>query len=114
MGLLPGYYLSDTTVFYGRIGYANGRLKIVESDPTIRSMTKNRSGIRYGLGIRHALTPRFTLMMDYSQIDYERVTSSVFEPFGTVTKITKIRPHTAQVGFGIIYNFDQPEPVFVK
>ncbi|KTD11420.1 outer membrane protein [Legionella jamestowniensis] len=114
IGLLPGYFLADTTVFYGRIGYANGRLKIVESDPTIQSITKNRSGIRYGLGIRHALTSRFTFMMDYSQITYQSVKSSVFEPFGTVTKHTKIRPNTAQVGFGVIYNFDQPEPMYVK
>lgn len=114
IGLLPGYFLSDTTLFYGRIGYANGRLRISESDPTIRSMSRNRSGIRYGLGIRHALTPRFTLMMDYSQIDYQRVQGSVYEPFGAVLKNTTIKAHTAQVGFGLIYNFDQPEPVYVK
>ncbi|WED43551.1 outer membrane protein [Legionella cardiaca] len=114
ISLLPGYFLSESTLFYGRIGYANGRLKISESDPTIRSATKNRSGIRYGLGIRHALTPRLTLMMDYSQINYQSITGSVVEPFGMVYKKTKITPNTAQVGFGLIYNFDQPENVFVK
>ncbi|KTC84485.1 outer membrane protein [Legionella brunensis] len=114
VSLLPGYFLSNDTLFYGRIGYANGRLKISESDPTIRSMTKNRSGIRYGLGIRHAFTPKWTLMMDYSQINYKSVTSSVFEPFGMVLKDTRIKPNTAQVGFGLIYNFDQPQEVYVK
>lgn len=114
VSLLPGYFFSSDTFVYGRIGYANGRLKIVESDPTIRNSNRNRSGIRYGLGIRHDLTPRLTAMMDYSQINYKSVTSHTFEPFGGVTKDTRISPSTAQVGFGLIYNFDVPEKAYVK
>jgi len=114
ISLLPGYFLSDSTLLYGRIGYSNGRVKIVESDPTINNASKNRSGIRYGVGIRHSLTPKLDLMMDYSQINYKGIEGRVFEPFGMVTKVTKISANTAQVGFGLIYNFDQPEPVFVK
>lgn len=112
MSLLPGYFLSESTLAYGRIGYANGHLKTVEADPTVRSFNTHRSSIRYGLGVRHALTPRWILMMDYSQINYQSINSSVFDPFGTVTKYAKITPNTAQVGFGILYNFDAP--VYVK
>lgn len=114
ISILPGFLISENTVIYGRIGYANGRLKIAESDPTIQSMTKNRSGLRYGIGIRHEFKPRWVFMMDYSQINYNSVTSHVYEPFGEVTKETRITPHTAQVAFGLIYCFDAPEKVYVK
>lgn len=114
VSLLPGYFLSETTLFYGRVGYANGRLKIKESDPSINSITQNLDGIRFGLGVRHAFTPNWIGMMDYSQIHYDHVTSHTFDPFGSVAKNTKITPYTAQVGFGLIYSFDQPAPIYVK
>jgi outer membrane immunogenic protein len=109
VSLLPGYLLSENTLVYARIGYMNGKLKIVESDPTIMSSNKNRSGIRYGLGMQHSFTPRLALRMDYSQVSYQSVNSNLFEPFGMVTKTTKITPTTAQVGFGLIYSFDDPK-----
>ncbi|RUR15252.1 outer membrane protein [Legionella septentrionalis] len=108
VSILPGYMLASNTVLYGRLGYANGRVKIVEADPTIHSQAKNRNGFRYGLGLRHALTAKLAFMLDYSQINYTSLKSSVFEPFGMVAKTTKISPNTAQVGFGLIYNFDGP------
>lgn len=114
VSLLPGFFLSDNTLFYGRVGYINGRLKISESDPSIRSMTKNRSGIRYGAGLRHDLTEQWTVMMDYSQINYDSVKSKVYDPFGDVTKRSKIRANTAQVAFGVLYNFDKPKKAYVK
>lgn len=114
VSLLPGYFLSDNTLFYGRIGYINGRLKIKQSDPSINSSTSNRNGIRYGLGIRHDITEQVTLMMDYSQINYDSIKSDTFDPFGGVRKTTKLYSNTAQVAFGLIYNFDAPKKVFVK
>ncbi|MFT4059821.1 MAG: outer membrane beta-barrel protein [Legionella sp.] len=114
VSLLPGYFLSENTLVYGRIAYANGRVKIHESDPTIKSATKNSNGLRYGIGIRHNWTDRWTVMMDYSQINYQNIHSFVFEPFGRVSKKTTITPNTAQIAFGIIYNFDVPKKVFVK
>lgn len=114
VSLLPGYFIADNTLLYARVGYINGRLKIRESDPTIHSSTTNRNGIRYGGGVRHNLTPKWTLMMDYSQVNYDSITGTVYEPFGGVTKKTKITPNTAQVAFGVIYNFDAPQKVFVK
>ncbi|WP_028388461.1 outer membrane protein [Legionella fairfieldensis] len=113
-GLLPGYFLADSTLIYGRIGYANGRINIDDSDPTIHSMRKNRSGIRYGGGIRYDLTPQFTFMMDYSQINYGSLKSHVYEPVGMVYKSTKITPNTAQVAFGLMYNFDVPARIVDK
>ncbi len=114
VSLLPGFFLSENTVFYGRIAYANGHVKIKESDPTIRSNTRNCNGLRYGLGLRHYLSTQWAFMMDYSQVNYQDVNSFVYEPFGAVAKTTTISPNTAQVAFGLIYNFDEPKKVFVK
>lgn len=114
VSLLPGYFISDSLLAYGRIGYGNGHVKIKESDPTIRSTTSNRSGIRYGAGIRYNMFNRWTLMMDYSQINYSKIKSFVYEPFGNVSKNTHISPNTAQVAFGLIYSFDTPKPIFTK
>ncbi|CEG58405.1 outer membrane protein [Legionella fallonii] len=111
---LPGFFLTENTLFYGRIGYINGRVKINESDPTIASATKNRNGIRYGLGLRQNITERLTVMMDYSQINYQSIDSLTFEPFGGVTKSTQIFPNSAQVAFGVLYNFDVPKKEYVK
>ncbi|RAP35328.1 hypothetical protein B1207_13225 [Legionella quinlivanii] len=113
VSVLPGYFLSENTLIFGRVGYSNGRVKISESDPTILSQTKNRGGIRYGLGLKHALSTNWWLMLDYSQINYKGIKSAVFEPFGGVLKQTKITPNTAQMGLGIIYDFDQPK-AYVK
>lgn len=110
ISIMPGYNLSESTTFYARLGYINGRLKIAEPDPTIQSLRRNVNGFRYGLGIRHAVTPKLALMMDYSQINYGAVHSNVYESFGNVFKHTDIRPNTAQVGFGFLYCFDHPAP----
>ncbi|MBA2711681.1 MAG: outer membrane beta-barrel protein [Tatlockia sp.] len=114
ISILPGFYLRPDTLFYGRIAYANGRIKIRESDPTIRSNSLNRDGLRYGLGLRQDITDRWVFMMDYSQIHYNDIKSRVFEPMGNVTKSTRIIPNSAQVAFGVIYKFGVPIKAYIK
>lgn len=108
ISLLPGYFLTDTTLLYGRVGYANGKIKIKESDPSIRSFNRNQGGLRFGLGLKQDLTPKLALRMEYSQINYRQLNSSVYDPVGRVLKDTVITPYTAQVAFGVVYSFDQP------
>ena len=105
ISFLPGYFLSPNTLAYLRIGYANGHLKINESDSTIHSFNNHINGIRYGLGLRHGFAKNWELMLDYSQINYSSIKSHVFEPNGRVTKDTKIASNTSQVGFGLLYHF---------
>lgn len=111
---LPGFFLTDTTLFYGRIGYINGRVKINESDPTIASAIKNCDGLRWGLGLRQNITEQWTVMMDYSQTKYQGIDSFVFVPQANVTKTTQIYSNSAQVAFGVLYNFDVPKKEYVK
>lgn len=115
LSLLPGFLISPTTVFYGRVGIASGKIRLHESDPTIQSASDRRNGFRWGLGVRHAFTDQFSFMMDFSTIMYKSLHSFVFEPQGGVTKATKIKSRTGQVAFGLIYRFDAPlAPVYVK
>lgn len=114
---LPGILLSENTVLYGRIGFANGKIKLVEGgDPTIHGSGRRRDGLRWGVGIRHAFNEQFSFMMDFSSITYRHFYSFDYEPNGNVTKSTKIIPKTAQVAFGLIYRFDRPAlpPMYVK
>lgn len=106
--LLPGFFLAPNSLLYGRIAYANGRLKIVEGDPSIQNVNTTRSGIRYGIGLRQAIKPRLSFMLDYSQTNYRHIKSLVSFPNILVTKYTKITPNSAQLGIGLVYNFDGP------
>jgi outer membrane immunogenic protein len=114
VSLLPGLFLSDATLFYGRLGYSNGRIVLNEgADPSIMSLRENVDGFRYGVGVRHAITPQWSLMMDYSQVLYGQLKSYFNDPNVSVTKYTTFTPSTTQLALGIIYNFDKPQ-VFTK
>lgn len=114
LSLLPGYFVSQDTLFYARLGWISGQIRINESDTSIQSYNGSRNGIRYGLGIRHALTQQWIAMMDYSQINYQNIKSFTYDPVGMVAKTTSITPNTAQVAFGLLYSFDQPAKAYVK
>lgn len=103
---LPGYFLSQNTLAYLRVGYSNGHLNINESDYTIANFNNRINGVRYGAGMRHRFAKDWELMLDYSQINYSSVKSFVFDPVGEVRKDTKIASNTAQVGFGLIYHLN--------
>jgi outer membrane immunogenic protein len=107
--VLPGYFLTNSTLLYGRVGYANGRLKIFEgADPSIQNMNRNVNGVRYGLGISQELSSKWAIRLDYSQINYAHVNSFTSFPDAGVTKTTEITPNTAQIAFDLVYRFDHP------
>ncbi|MDR3442264.1 MAG: outer membrane beta-barrel protein [Legionella sp.] len=114
VSVLPGFFLSEGTLLYGRAGYTNGRIKARQGDETIQSSTTNRNGVRYGLGLRHDFAEHLTLMMDYSQITYQSIKSHVLIPAAFSVKDTKTAPTSAQFAFGLIYNFDKPQKAYVK
>jgi len=104
LSVLPGFALTPTTLLYGRLGYANGGLKIVEgADPSIQNGNQRVSGISYGFGIRHALQPSWILMIDCRQINYQAFKSYTAD--AQVEKYTQIQPNTAQVMVGLLYHW---------
>lgn len=102
---LPGYMVLDNTLFYGRLGYANGNLKVSTTDSSLANRDKNLSGFRWGLGLRQMLGPQFAVRMEYSQVDYQNLTLSTLDTLSNTAKTTKITPRTNEVEFGFIYLF---------
>jgi outer membrane immunogenic protein len=101
--LLPGYQVTNTTLFYGRVGYSNDQFKISTTDVSLANVNRNLNGLRLGLGVNQALSQNFSVRMEYGHVSYQSTSFTTVD--GTVTKSTKITPQTNQVEFGVIYNF---------
>jgi outer membrane immunogenic protein len=104
VSLLPGYLYTENTLFYARLGYTNGNLKITTNDSSLQNINNNLSGFRYGVGVSHRFTQKVSARMEYSHINYQRTKFTVMD--GAITKSTMISPDTSEVEFGIIYNFE--------
>jgi outer membrane immunogenic protein len=103
LSILPGYIFTPATLFYGRLGYANGNFNISTNDTSLAKTKKNLSGLRFGVGINQSLSQQIAMRMEYSQVNYRSTSFSVVD--GTTTKTTSIKPTTGQVEFGLVYKF---------
>lgn len=103
LSVLPGYLITPMTVFYGRLGYANGHFETSTSDDSLLSVSRNLSGVRFGFGVMQALGCKLSARLEYSQINYNS-TSFTAVPPGTV-KTTKITPTSSLFEFGLVYKF---------
>jgi len=104
LNLLPGYLFTPTTLFYARIGYALGHLKVSSSDISIPSFNKNLNGFSFGLGVNQVLSQHVAMRMEYHQINYQDANVTSYDPVGGVAKATTISPTAGQVEFALIYN----------
>lgn len=78
----PGYYFSDNTLGYVKLGYQQGDVKLqgnldlslipaLSSDFTGYANTKSKgSAFLYGFGIKHLLTPNVYIGADFTRADY--------------------------------------------
>lgn len=105
ISVLPGYLWNNATLFYARLGYANGNFKITTSDVSLANIDRRLNGIRFGAGIKQMLTPNLAVRLEYSQINYDSTSFSTFDRQSSTLKETKITPMTAQVEIGLIYHF---------
>lgn len=105
LSILPGYQFSPATLFYGRLGVANSKFQQDTSDISLMNFGKRRSGFRYGLGVKQAITDRLAVRMDYSRIAYNTFDTGTFDAVGNTTKNTQLTANQQLVEFGLIYNF---------
>lgn len=103
VSVLPGLLVTDKTLLYARLGYANGNLKITTGDTSLANVDKNLNGFRFGAGIKQSLSQKVSVRMEYSQVNYGKTTTLV--PVDSITKDTTITPSLAQVEFGLVYDF---------
>jgi outer membrane immunogenic protein len=101
LSLLPGFQLTPNTLFYTRAGYAVGDFIIHTSDTSLADVNKYISGFRFGFGVKNAVTEKLDIRLEYSQINYEKISFNVLD--GTTLKSTNISPQTGQIEFGFIY-----------
>lgn len=103
ISVLPGYLFSDATLFYGRLGYANSQFKLSTNDTSLKNINTTLNGFRFGAGIRQVISKKLAVRLEYSQVDYQKVSMHVVT--GPIIKDTIITPRTGQVEFGLVYNF---------
>lgn len=103
LSILPGFLLTDKTLFYGRIGWVQGYLKINSSDSTLRNSSTTLNGYRLGLGVEQTVYNRFAVRLEWSQLNYDDTTINVLD--GTTRKISNIWARTNQFEFGVDYRF---------
>lgn len=104
--ILPGLFLSPKTLFYARLGVVNARIDINQENIIVPDAHTNRLGFRYGLGMRHHFSPRWAMMLEYSQINYQSINNTASIPVSGLTLKTSMTPYTGQAAFGLLYYFD--------
>ncbi|MES2219084.1 MAG: outer membrane beta-barrel protein [Pseudomonadota bacterium] len=101
--LLPGCMVTNTTLFYGRVGYTNSNLKISTNESTLANINTRLNGLRLGLGINQTFDKNFSGRFEYDHSSYQNAKFTVVD--GAVTKATTINPQADQVEFAVIYSF---------
>jgi outer membrane immunogenic protein len=101
--LLPGFKVTNTTLFYGRVGYTNSNLKISTNETTLANINTRLNGLRLGLGINQTFNQNFSGRFEYAHSAYQDAKFTVVD--GGVSKATTINPQADQVMFAVIYTF---------
>lgn len=105
LSLLPGFYVSDCTLLYARLGYTIRNFVVATTEITIPNINKSISGSRYGLGIEQYFNDCFSLRLDYSFSYYKKTNLLGFD-FGSGTgKYTSFVPRTSLLEIGLAYHF---------
>lgn len=104
LSFLPGFLVTESTLFYGRLGYSKGNFKIFTTDSSLTPTNKNLDGFLYGLGVRQCVWKQIAVSLEYSQANYQGVKIHTNTTNGVV-KVVNISPVTAQVEFAMLYYF---------
>jgi opacity protein-like surface antigen len=103
LSILPGLNITDSSVFYARLGYEAGSFRVVTSDISLKNINVYLSGFRYGFGLKETLCPNLAMRMEYSHVSYTSLNMTTLD--GIVGKTTTLYPQTGQVEFALIYTF---------
>lgn len=104
ISLFSGYLVTPSTLFYGRIGYTNGKMTISTTDASLDNISHRRDGAQAGLGIRQDLTNNLSIRIDVSYGQYNKTSLHSFDHVNSVTKNTQILPRQQLVEFAVIHH----------
>lgn len=105
LSVLPGIFITNSTLLYCRLGYSNSHFKISTTDSSLTNMSKNLNGFRYGIGLSQAIFSNFSMRIECSSNLYQSVASHVVDSVSNTTIDTNITPQMTQVELGLVYNF---------
>lgn len=122
VALIPGFKISDSTLFYGRVGYVNSRFKFnLSTTPEFGieehfldqlSSKKSKGGIQLGLGLETMVTNNVSIRGEYDWNRYGKIDSRDGFAFDCgedevcgVDVETSVRPTVDQFKLAAIYHF---------
>lgn len=99
-GLLPGIKLTESTMFYGRIGYVRTYIKATEYGVGATAFSNAHTdwfnGLSFGLGFETAMTNNIGVRGEFTHTAYDSSTSLLG---------TKFSPSNNQVVASLLYHF---------
>ena len=97
----PGYEFTPRTVGYAKLGWNRSKYQFSDSDPTLplSSFSATFNGFAYGVGLKHLMTDRLFVFVEWVQVDYGSKSSTV----GTAT--TTIEPNNSLALIGAGWRF---------
>lgn len=105
VSFLPGFWFQNNTLFYARLGYALAHFRVSTADSSLKNLSRDLNGFRYGLGIERTLCDGLSIRMDYNRTEYQTTRMQTLDPNSLVAKKTVISPTAAEVMFAVVYRF---------
>lgn len=103
ISLEPGYYISDDTLAYLKLGYAQASSNLKIYGGGTESFGTSR-GFLYGAGLKHSITKDFFLGVEAYQINLGNAPGSVSNPLGFVNETHTNTPTVTYGGVSLGYN----------
>ncbi len=105
LSILPGFYFSDCSLFYGRLGYGVRNFRLETTEITIPKMNTYLPLIRYGLGVSQYFCSNFAVRLEYSWSSYKKTNRFGFDPDSSTNKFTMVAPKSSIFEIGLAYYF---------
>ena len=103
ISLEPGYYISDDTLAYLKLGYAQASSNLKIYGGGAESFGTSR-GFLYGAGLKHSISKDFFLGVEAYQINLGNAPGSVSNPSGFVNETHTNTPAVTYGGVSLGYN----------
>jgi opacity protein-like surface antigen len=100
ISLLPGFKLGDETLAYARLGYAKAKGEFSNFTTSGGNVSKDFSGVLYGLGIKHAFNQHLAVVLEYQNLDLK---AKDLESAAGIT--TNVKPGGNGFLLGVQYGF---------
>jgi len=96
LSVLPGYKLNNSTMLFGRLGYAQGKSSLNIGGTVGEEKFK---GTMYGIGVKHAFNRKWSGVFEYQMLSMRSKDPATFGGF------TSLKPNPSGFVLGAQYSF---------